>query len=93
MYGGAVTIASCESEVALVRVSGTEILRNSNKSILVSSYYDEPAGVTKHLYCIFTFQAGGAITVVVDRTNSYLASSGSFGGNYSWNIDYYKYAA
>lgn len=91
MYSGAVTIASCESEIALVRVSGTEILRNSNKSVMVGSYYDEPAGITKYLYCIFTFQAGGAITAIVDRTNS--SGVSSFSGNYSWNIDYYKYAA
>lgn len=91
MYRGTVTIATCESEVALVEIAGSTVLRGSNRSIYHGSYEDTPAGVTKALYCIFTFQADGAITVTVDRASTSIQYDG--GGNYSWNISYYKYAA
>lgn len=88
---GTVTIATCESEVALVEIAGTEVLRGSNKSIFQGKYEDTPAGVTKSLYCIFTFRSDGAITVTVDDAKTSVSFPND--GTYSWNISYYKYAA
>lgn len=89
MMHGTVTLATAGSEVSRVTVGGTELLRGSNKSMMIFSAYNSPGQYTEYLYGIFTFNTNGTITVKEDTASS---NWGTNYGTVNWNIAYYKTA-
>ena len=90
--GATHTMATFNSEVAFVIISGTKLLRGSSNVQLLWSIYNEGGGNYHNLYVRWDFTADGRVTATCDTEVS--------DTSWSWydhtlkvNINYYKYAA
>ena len=91
MQGATHTMATFNSEVAFVNISGVgKLLRGSSKEVALWDYYNEGGGNHQIVYVRWDFTADGRVTATCDRERSDIA--GWYNHTLKVNIDYYSYA-
>ena len=90
--GATHTMATFNSEVAFVIISGTKLLRGSSNVQLLWSIYNEGGGNYHNLYVRWDFTADGRVTATCDTEVSDTSWSW-YDNTLKVNINYYKYAA
>ena len=90
--GATHTMATFNSEVAFVTISGTKLLRGSSNVQLLWSIYNEGGGNYHNLYVRWDFTADGRVTATCDTEVSDTSWSW-YDNTLKVNINYYKYAA
>ena len=89
--GATHTMATFNSEVAFVIISGTKLLRGSSNVQLLWSIYNEGGGNYHRLYVRWDFTADGRVTATCDTEVSDTSWSW-YDNTLKVNINYYSYA-
>lgn len=89
--GATHTMATFNSEVAFVIISGTKLLRGSSNVQLLWSIYNEGGGNYHNLYVRWDFTADGRVTATCDTEVSDTSWSW-YDNTLKVNINYYSYA-